>query len=60
MGASDEEGAAKKGRIVPWMQEFLRGRSRDTVLSALSLLALAWADLAVWRVTGLAQLQLVQ
>ena len=58
MDASDNEGTAESRRVVQGIQDFLRGRSRDTVLSALALLALAWADLAVWRVIGLAQLQL--
>ena len=58
MAGSDDEGTAESGRVVQGIQDFLRGRSHDTVLSALALLALAWADLAVWRVTGLAQLQL--
>ena len=58
MAGSDDDGTAESGRVVQGIQDFLRGRSHDTVLSALALLALAWADLAVWRVTGLAQLQL--
>ena len=33
------------------MRDALRGRSRDTVLLALALLALTGACLAVWRAT---------
>ena len=40
MAGSDDEGTAESGRVVQGIQNFLRGRSHDTVLSALALLAL--------------------
>ena len=45
-------------RILDSMRDALRGRSRDTVLLALALLALTWAYLAVWRATELGWLRL--
>ncbi|MEC9253960.1 MAG: hypothetical protein VX863_03855, partial [Candidatus Thermoplasmatota archaeon] len=45
-------------RMLDSMRNALRGRSRDTVLLALALLALAWACLAVWDTTKLGWLRL--
>ena len=45
-------------RVLDSMRDALRGRSRDTVLLALALLALTWACLAVWRATELGWLRL--
>lgn len=45
-------------RMLDSMRNALRGRSRDTVLLALALLALAWACVAVWDTTKLGWLRL--
>ena len=45
-------------RVLDSMRDALCGRSRDTVLLALALLALTWACLAVWRATELGWLRL--
>ena len=57
---ADEEAGPRgiPARLLGGARDTLRGQSRDTVLLALALLALAWGSLAAWRATELGWLRL--